>query len=122
LDRHLALDLLNHVRHGHIPEIPQDDKVHSVNGLREYMRLKGITVEMSQQFDGVTVPMIAQLPGKELWIDVHHPFVDPTAHLSDVEQKARDVFQEIVTFDKHTLNHDLPLAVARLGIPNGVVQ
>jgi hypothetical protein len=86
------------------------------------LRLKGLTVEIEHRVNGVTVPLVVQVPGNPLWIDIHHPFVDPEQQLSNVEKAARASFQEVVALDAHTLIHDLPSAVARLQIPDGVVQ
>ena len=54
-----------------------------------------------------------------IWLDVHHPLVDPTLEPSDVSSTAQLAFQEIVELDAFTLVHDLPDDVRQLQLPEG---
>src|SRR5690606_37780457 len=89
LDRHLALALLRHVRTGVVPAVSDDDKGQSLIGLREYLGLRGIAVEESVRTDGVVVPMQFDAATGRVWLDVHHPLVDPTLSPSDVTGAAQ---------------------------------
>lgn len=116
LDRHLALALLNHVRYGSIPEIAEERQQIDLFGLGEYLRLRGFNFEIGRQIDGIKVPMVVEAEGGSLWVDVHHPLVDPTLRPSAVSEASKTAFQELVEVDNYTLVHDLPTAVSRLPI------
>ena len=119
LDRHLALALLRHVRNGEVPSIAADDKSRCLTGLREYLGLRGIVVRDEAATDGVVVPMQFDAPAGTIWVDVHHPLVDPVLAPSPVADAAQMAFQEVVEIDAFTLLHDLPEAVAQLQLPEG---
>lgn len=119
LDRHLALALLRHVRTGEVPAVSDGDKAQSLIGLREYLGLRGISVDEAVRTDGVVVPMQFDAATGRVWLDVHHPLVDPTLRPSDVTGAAQLAFQEVVELDAFTLVHDLPEAVRQLQLPDG---
>lgn len=122
LDRHLALALLQHVRHGATPVVAPEDRLGALRGLREFLLLRGVDADQQVVVGGVTIPLLARTAGREVWIDVHHPLVDPSAQPSDVARAAQGSFTELVEVDAFTLVHDLPSAVAQLRLPAGWVQ
>ncbi len=67
----------------------------------------------------IQIPLIIRSGEREIWVDVHHPLVDPTALPSSVALKAQSNFCELVQIDAFTLFHDLPSAVATLNLPDG---
>jgi hypothetical protein len=121
LDRHLALALLRHVRHGATPFISAEEKPGALRGLDEYLLLRGIPARRFPQVDGVEVPLVLTLGERELWVDVHHALADPSANPSPVLLAAQASFRELVEIDAFTLLHDLPAAVAQLRLPDGRV-
>ncbi len=122
LDRHLALALLRHVRNGTTPLVPVEEKTGVLRGLDEYLLLRGIDAERYPTVDGIEVPLVVRPVDRELWVDVHHPLVDPSANPSLVALAAQSSFKELVEIDAFTLVHDLPSAVAQLRLPDGWVQ
>lgn len=122
LDRHLALALLRHVRRGEVPSLSDGDKAQSLIGLREYLGLRDISVDEAVRTDGVVVPMQFDTATSRVWLDVHHPLVDPTLRFSEVTGAAQLAFQEVVELDAFTLVHDLPEAVHQLQLPDGATQ
>ncbi len=119
LDRHLALALLQHVRTGALPTIDTADKLRCLTGLGEFLGLRGLEVETERSEDGVVVPMQFDAPTGRVWVDVHHPLVNPALAPSGVAEAAQMAFQEVVELDAFTLVHDLPEAVRRLQLPEG---
>jgi len=119
LDRHLALHLLRHVRSGSVPSVSADERRAALRGLRDYLQIRGVAVQEGVAVGGVEVPLVLESNGRQVWVDVHHPLVDPTAHRSAVAVTAQATFQELVEVDAFTLVHDLPTAVARLRLPDG---
>jgi len=119
LDRHLALALLQHIRTGAIPSIALAEKQRCLTGLREYLALRGISVKEAVASNGVTVPMQFSTTTGLIWLDVHHPLVDPVKQPSEVVAAAQLAFQEVVELDAFSLTRDLPEAVRRLQLPNG---
>jgi ATP-dependent helicase YprA (DUF1998 family) len=117
LDRHLALALLRHVRSATLPALAYEDKVAVLGGLRETLRLRCVAAEEDVPAGDVTVPSRMDAGKGWVWIDVHHPLVDPAAAPSAVSLAARDAFQELVELDAFALVHDLPEAVRRLQLP-----
>jgi ATP-dependent helicase YprA (DUF1998 family) len=119
LDRHLALALLRHVRNGEVPRVGDSEKSRSLAGLREYLGLRGISVQEQVAADRVVVPMQFEAPTGRIWLDVHHSLVDPALAPSPVAGAAQMAFQEVVELDAFTLVHDLPEAVDQLQLPDG---
>jgi len=119
LDRHLALALLRHVRHGTIPLILAQEQPGVLRGLEEFLLLRGIAAQGPATVHGVEVPLVVTSGNRELWVDVHHPLVDPSAEPSPVALAARLSFKELIEIDAFNLVHDLPSAVARLHLPDG---
>ena len=120
LDRHLALALLRHIRQGIVPTISKRDWTAGAAALRDYLQLRSVPVDMDVRVGGVDVPMIVRPHGREVWIDFHHALVDPDLAPSSVALQARTQFTEFVAVDVFTLAHDLPSAVARLGLKASV--
>ncbi len=122
LDRHLALALLRHVRHGTTPVVPLEQRAGALRGLDEFLLLRGIEAERHSTIEGVEIPMVVKPANREVWVDVHHPLVDPSARPSPVAQAAQSTFKELVEIDAFTLVHDLPSAVGQLRLPGGWVR
>jgi len=119
LDRHLALALVRHVRHGITPVVPVAEQPMILRGLEEFLSLRGVERTRGKVVDDVEIPLQIAAGGRDIWLDVHHPLVDPTRSRSEVAQTAQSAFVELVELDSFTLMHDLPAAVARLRIPEG---
>lgn len=117
LDRHLALSLLRHIRTAETPALSMAEKVSALSGLKELLALRGIAFETDSQIDGEQIPIVIKLPNGDLWVDVHHPLVDPQSNPSSVVLKAQASFCEAVSLDAFELLHDLPAAVSRLKLP-----
>jgi hypothetical protein len=122
LDRHLALALLRHLRHGTTPRTSKADWAAGAAALRDYLQLRGVPVDTDVTVAGVDVPMIVRPHGREVWIDFHHALIDPDLAPSAVALKARTQFTEFVAVDVFTLAHDLPSAVARLGLKQALLS
>jgi len=122
LDRHLALALLRHIRQGTTPTISKREWTAGAAALQDYLHLHGVPVDTEVTQGGVDVPMIVRPNGREVWIDFHHALVDPDLAPSAVALKARSQFIECVAVDVFTLLHDLPSAVSRLGLQQGVLS
>jgi ATP-dependent helicase YprA (DUF1998 family) len=120
LDRHLALHLLCHVRSGAVPAVSVGERSAALRGLRDYLQIRRVTVQETVAIGDVEVPLIIESNARQVWVDVHHPLVDPAAHPSAVAAAAQSTFQELVELDLFTLVHDLPAAVARLQLPDGL--
>lgn len=99
-----------------------EDKTSVLRGLDEFLMLRGVAAERRAIVDGVDVPLIVRPPGRQVWVDVHHPLVDPGELPSPVALAAQSSFREMVEIDAFTLVHDLPSAVAPLRLPEGWVQ
>lgn len=119
LDRHLALALLRHLRTGAVPGVDMAEKSAALIGLRELLRVQGYVVEENVRVEDVVVPLIVNAATGPIWVDVHHPLVNPEQAPSDVVRAAEMAFQEILVLDSHTLIHDLPEALGRLQMGDG---
>ena len=115
LDRKLALTLLAYIKYGRFPELKLRDKILSLSPLRALLRLKGIEKYPEAERNGVTVPLVIKREDKsEIWVDVHHPLVDPEALSSSVREMAEREMVEFCTLDTFNLMHDLPSSFASL--------
>jgi ATP-dependent helicase YprA (DUF1998 family) len=120
LDRHLALALIRHIRTGAVPSLSDDEKGRSLVALRQFLELRGIKSEVNVSVGTTTVPLVLRLAKSKVFVDVHHPLIDPLAHDSPVVVAGRSQFLETITLDAFDLLHDLPAAVARLKLPSGI--
>ena len=102
------------------PTISKRNWTAGAAALRDYLQLRSVPVDMDVTVAGVDVPMIVRPHGREVWIDFHHALVDPDLAPSSVALQARTQFTEFVAVDVFTLAHDLPSAVARLGLKASV--
>lgn len=115
LDRHLALAALAHVRGGVRPALVPDDKERALRPLAEFLRLRAFATERNVRRGGVVVPLvIARGEGAEIWVDAHHPLIDPAALDGAVRDAATAGMAEFCSLDAFTLQHDLPNAVRQL--------
>ncbi len=114
LDRHLALALLRHVREGSRPELSKAERATAADNLQAYLDLRNVPYERDHTAGGIEVPLVVRPSGRELWVNFHHPLIDPAASPSDVVWGARAAFKEVVEVDAFSVNHDLPAAVSRL--------
>jgi hypothetical protein len=69
--------------------------------------------------DGVEVLLVIRPAGREVWVDLHHPLVNPASNPSAVARATQSSFKELAELDAFTLVHDLPSAVAQLRLPQG---
>ncbi|MBX3269502.1 MAG: DEAD/DEAH box helicase [Sandaracinaceae bacterium] len=117
LDRRLALALLRAVTGNVVPSMSADEKGRLVGPFFELLTLEGKDCERDLQADGAVVPLVVRrADGSEVWVDVHHPLVDPSAVSSPVRDAADAAFVELVSLDAFMLEHDVPEAFRRLGL------
>mgnify|MGYP001016330420 FL=1 len=121
LDRHLALALLRHLRTGEIPSLSDEEKSRALLSLRELLSLRGIVFEENSSLVNTRIPLVMELHNGKVFVDVHHPLIDPLAHESPIVTAAREQFFEAVSLSAFDLIHDLPGAVARLHLPSGAL-
>ncbi|MBU0662940.1 MAG: DEAD/DEAH box helicase [Proteobacteria bacterium] len=115
LDRKLALALLSYIMYGRSPELTTKDKSHALDSLKELLRLKEIEYYSDPERNGVRIPLVIKREdNSEIWVDVHHPLVDPEALNSCVQEFAEREMVEYCTLDTFTLMHDLPSSFAAL--------
>jgi ATP-dependent helicase YprA (DUF1998 family) len=119
LDRHLALALLQHLRDGTTPVVPLGTTTEVLRGMNEFLNLRGIQTQVNPTVGDIQIPLIIRAGNREIWVEVHHPLVDPTAIPSSIALKAQSSFSELVQIDAFTLFHDLPSAVGMLNLPEG---
>ena len=62
----------------------------------------------------VVIPMKLAVNGKETWVDVLHPLVDPDAFSTPVQQAASLAMRPCVPLDAYRLEHALPAAIRQL--------
>ena len=114
LDRHLALSLLRHLRFGEVPRLATEQIREALIPLVEVLRLHGDTHAESVAADGVEIPLVVeQTDGVRLWVDVHHPLVNPEEAASPVLATAPLSMSPVVSLDSHTLRYD-PASAYRL--------
>jgi hypothetical protein len=117
LDRRLALSVLRYLRDGAIPNPSFEEKSRALDGLVALLDLKGVTAERSVHKGTLVVPLVlTRGDGAEVWVDVHHPLVDPETAPSVVKERAESEFLEFCSLDTFVLRHDLPFAVSKLNI------
>jgi len=121
LDRHLALALLRHLRTGEIPSLSDEEKSRALLSLRELLSLRGIVFEENSSLGNTRTPLVMELHNGKVFVDVHHPLIDPLAHESPIVTAAREQFFEAVSLSAFDLIHDLPGAVSRLHLPSGAL-
>jgi hypothetical protein len=117
LDRGLALGALRFLRAGTVPALTSDEVESTVDLLSELCRLKlkGGRTEKFKRSVGAVVPLTIVRPdGSEVWVDVHHPLIDPAAAPSPLRSAAVSEMREYVSLASFTVGHDLPSVVARL--------
>ena len=116
LDRRLALALLEGVTTGTPPVLAPTHADRALESLREVLRLRGVSHRTETvEIDGATlvVPLVVERPsGAVVWVDVHHPLVDPEGSPVLAEALANLVLG--VPLDTYTLENDLPAAVAQV--------
>ena len=86
----------------------------ALSGLAEYLQIRGIGAELSSKKGNLEVPLVIRTSTREIWVDVHHPLVDPARSPSRVATTAQNEFKELIQLDAFSLVHDLPSAVARI--------
>lgn len=115
LDRKLAYTLLAYIKYGNIPELKFKDKSKALTPLRELLRLKKIEFYPEAERNGITIPLVIKRQDKaEIWVDVHHPLIDPEAINSDIRGLAEQEMVEFCTLDTFNLMHDLPSSFGAL--------
>ena len=115
LDRKLAYSLLAYIKYGRSPELRLRDKSQALIPLADLLRLKEIEYYPEAERNGVTIPLVIKREdNSEIWVDVHHPLVDPEAMRSSVQDTAEREMCEFCTLDTFNLMHDLPSSFASL--------
>ena len=115
LDRKLAYTLLGYIKYGRSPELKLSDKSQALAPLTELLRLKEFEFYLEAERNGVMIPLVLKREdNSEIWVDVHHPLVDPEALSSSVQDMAVREMVEYYTLDTFNLLHDLPSSFAAL--------
>ena len=115
LDRHLALAVLRFITTGAAPQLTEEQRSVSLTGLIDLLRLQGLRCDVRVEQDGLSIPaVIHRSDGSPIWVDVHHPLVDPNQAPSPVRDLADALMTEYCPIDAFTLQHDLPDAFNRL--------
>lgn len=113
LDRLLGLSLLDHLLEGTVPSVTEAEVNRSLEGLLEMLRLQGIRFDVGPTGES-PVPLRVERGDNVVWVDVHHPLVDPVQARADVLEAAAGVMAPLVELDTHTLLYDLPEALQRV--------
>ncbi len=117
LDRHLALSLLRYVVRGELPVLTTAEQQGHLEPLVDLLNLKDISCESIVKRGGVTVPLVVRrVDGSEIWVDAHHPLIDPDATDSLLRNSADAELVEYCPIDAFSLRHDLPEAYRRLQV------
>lgn len=114
LDRHLALAVLRAIRRGEVPNLDLDAKRLALRPLADYLRLKGVETTTERWGPHGPIPLVAARQAGQLWMDVHHALIDPTAARSSIAEDARAQHLEYVSLDAFELAHDLPRALDQI--------
>jgi ATP-dependent helicase YprA (DUF1998 family) len=115
LDRKLAYSLLVYIKYGQLPEIKLKDKSQALSQLTDLLRLKGIEYYPEAERNGVTIPLVIKRDdNSEIWVDVHHPLIDPDVMVSNIRDLSEREMVEFETLDTFNLMHDLPSSFGKL--------
>lgn len=115
LDRKLAYTLLAYIKYGRSPELKLREKSQSLRPLKDLLRLREIENYPEAERNGVMIPLVIKREdNSEIWVDVHHPLVDPEALSSSVRDMAGSEMVEFCILDTFNLMHDLPSSFASL--------
>lgn len=111
LDRNLAVSLLRHVRYGELPTLTDGERQAALGQLAGLVGLRGLECETDAARVGLAVPLVVtRADGSEIWVDLHHPLVDPDAAESPVAVAAAADLVEYLSLDAYSVRHDLPSA------------
>lgn len=117
LDRLLALDLLRNALHAQMPVLGSERTLKSLAPLAEILTIRGIQHEVMARRGSLEVPLVVhRSDGAEVWVDVHHCFIDPNGSESAVFQEAEASGEACARLDQFTLQNDLPKAIAALNL------
>ena len=117
LDRKLAHALLRFIMYGEYPTLQPDEKRKALEPLVSLLKIQQIKANEMAERDGIQIPLIVQRGDEsEVWVDVHHPLVDPAAVVSEIRDQAEAEMIEFYSLDAFTLSHDLPCAFDSLQI------
>jgi hypothetical protein len=117
LDRHLALALLRHVMYGAVPGHSGEEVDRALAPLLDVLRLRGDEFAVAEPagVDDVVVPLVVRpAGGAEIWVDVHHPLVDPERERSAVLEAAPLMMSQAISLDSLTLRYDLAAAYGQI--------
>jgi Domain of unknown function (DUF1998) len=118
LDRHLGLALLDYVLKGIEPSVTQEDAAVAIQPLCDLLTLRGIPFETGAT-PNAPVPLRVRISGEWIWVDVHHPLVDPDVVGASVLDAAQLYMVPVVALDTFMLLNDLPRACSKLGVEKG---
>lgn len=117
LDRHLALSLLKYIVRGELPTLTSNEQQRHLDPLAELLQLKDIEITREVQRGTISVPMIVKrADGSEVWVNPHHPLLDPEMFDLSVREAADAELVEYCPIDAFSLRHDLPEAYRRLQV------
>ncbi len=118
LDRHLGLALLDYLLEGTVPSVTSTEAMTAIRPICDLLALRGIPFETGQTANS-PVPLRVRISGEWVWVDVHHPLVDPDIVGASVLDAAQLYMAPVVALDTYTLVNDLPRAFNKLGAEKG---
>ena len=113
LDRKLGLALLDYVADGTVPDVAEQEAIDASRPLTELLALMGAKVEHGFT-QAAPVPLRVLKSGTLLWVDVHHPLVDPEPRADRLIDHAQGSMVQVASVDTHMLANDLPRALTQL--------
>lgn len=118
LDRHLGRALLDYWLDGTIPSVTPLEAEAAIRPLCDLLQLRGMEFETGMTPNS-PVPLRVRIAGEWVWVDVHHPLVDPDIVGASVLDAAQMYLAPVIALDTFTLLNDLPRAFSKLGMEKG---
>jgi len=118
LDRHMGLALLDYLLEGKVPSVTLEEATTAIKPICDLLSLRGIPFETGPTSSS-PVPLRVRISGEWVWVDVHHPLVDPDIVGASVLDAAQLYMAPVVALDTFTLLNDLPRAFNMLGVEKG---
>lgn len=112
LDRHLALDLLKHIKDNKVPEeFSINKQMEVLLPLKRMLDLQGINARLDCTVEGIKVPLLINRSDKRLAVGAYSTLLNPTAVQYSLNGlKGTPVFIE----REYIIRHDLPAVANRI--------
>jgi ATP-dependent helicase YprA (DUF1998 family) len=117
LDRKLAYALLRFIKYGESPELQPEEKEKAMTPILDLLKIQEVEAYQGMERNGLQIPLVIRREDEsEIWVDIHHPLVNPDAIVSQVRDQAEAEMVEFFSLDTFTLSHDLPSVFESLQI------